>query len=234
MRILAWLHAEIEPPGRLADVVAARGGCIESNLVPAEGVRDPRGYDGLLIMGGPQSANDTHLPYIRRELELLRRLIAEEVPILGICLGAQLLARAAGAAITPAPMRELGWFRVTPTPGGMEDPLFESLPGEGLHVFQWHGETFSLPEGAVLLATAEHVPHQAFRLGRRQYGLQFHVEADAGMVERWLAAGEEERRHLGASGIAALRADHARHMENAHAFCRRMGLAWLERCRTSP
>ncbi len=133
-------------------------------------------------MGGPQSANDNHLPYIRDELSWLEQRLAEGMPMLGICLGAQLMAKAAGGRVTGSPQRELGWYPVYPTADTVSDPLFAAMPESGLTVFQWHGETFSIPDRATLIASHPAVPSQAMRLGRAQYGLQFHVEVDAPLI----------------------------------------------------
>lgn len=227
MRILVWQHIQVEPPALLADVIRQQGHQVDTTLVQQPGPKSHDGYDGLIVMGGPQSANDVHLSYIAAELELLRQAIAADVPVLGVCLGAQLLAKAAGAKVLPSPVRELGWYKVLPTSAAKDDPLFALLPQAGLHVFQWHGETFSLPRDATLLATAQDVPHQAFRTGSCQYGLQFHVEADEALIRSWIAAGDDERRHLGKNGVAGIYADTHRYAAGAHGYCRNMCQAWL-------
>ena len=147
--------------------------------------------------------------------------------MLGICLGAQLIARAAGGSVSSSPLRELGWCPVFPTPASSTDPLFSSLPEAGLSVFQWHGETFSLPDGSSLIATHPDVPSQAFRLGKAQYGVQFHVEVDAPLITQWIANGESERAHLGASGIEELNHATPTHLETMRDFCRQMTHNWL-------
>ncbi|MDX8401788.1 MAG: type 1 glutamine amidotransferase, partial [Mariprofundaceae bacterium] len=107
------------------------------------------------------------------------------------------------------------------------DPLFQLLR-PARQVFQWHGETFSLPVGARLLATHPDVPYQVFRLNEGQYGLQFHLEADAELIEQWIAFGENERQALGPEGLARIRREHASFMASAHALCRAMLDAWLK------
>ena len=116
------------------------------------------------------------------------------------------------------------------------DPLFSPLPEAGLCVFQWHGETFSLPEEGQLLAHHPNVPGQAFRLGSCQYGLQFHVEVDAPKIESWIEAGDSERKQLGIEGLADIR-DHLDRLAPMHAFCTTLMQAWLDLAqarRTSP
>lgn len=184
-------------------------------------------YAGIIIMGGPQSANDTHLSCIRTELRWLERCIAEGKPMLGICLGAQLMAKAAGGSISKSPKRELGWHPVFPAPQAATDPLFSDIPASGLTVFQWHGETFSLPLLTTLLACHPDVPAQAFRIGKGQYGLQFHVEVNTGLIGQWIEAGDGEREHLGCSGIVALHAATPLHLEAMQDFCRSMMRNWL-------
>ncbi len=228
MRFLVIEHLEIEPPALIGSYLAEQGHALETcrrwrgDTLPAT-----EGFAGLILMGGPQSANDDSA-MIREELAWLAPRIEEGMPMLGVCLGAQLMAKAAGGEIAPSPVRELGWFPVFPAAGAKGDPLFGDWPKGGEHVFQWHGETFSLPERATLLAMHPEVPHQAFRLARGQYGLQFHLEADAELIEQWIAAGESEREALGAQGLARIREDHPRHMARAHSRCRAMLEAWLE------
>lgn len=144
------------------------------------------GYGGLVVLGGPMSANDTEgHPHLVTELRLIEEALAKGVPILGICLGAQLLARVLGAQVRPSPEKEIGWYEVQLTPEGTRDRLLRHI-GNSARIFQWHGETFDIPAGAVHLATSTGCPNQAFRYGDRAYGLQFHLEVDQPMIERWL------------------------------------------------
>jgi GMP synthase (glutamine-hydrolysing) len=112
--------------------------------------------------------------------------VERELPVLGICLGAQLIARALGAEVRAAPEKEIGWYDVTVTAAGRDDPVLGQLaPCE--KIFQWHGDTFDLPSGAVHLASSAACAHQAFRYGDRIYALQFHLEVDEPLIERWLS-----------------------------------------------
>jgi hypothetical protein len=111
-------------------------------------------------------------------------VLAEEVPFLGVCLGGQLLAKSCGAQVTKSPHEEKGWFDVKLTAAGAHDSLFRGLP-DTFPVFQWHEDTFAVPEGAALLAFAETCRNQAFRVGNAAYGLQFHLEITPEMVESW-------------------------------------------------
>jgi len=228
MQTLVLQHLEIEPPALITDIIYKTGHNIDTvrlwlnETVPDELNR----WDGIIIMGGPQSANDALPAYIRDEIALLKEAIKADFPVLGICLGAQLLARAAGATITSSPVRELGWYPVYPTGQATKEPLFRHMDAEQM-VFQWHGETFSLPENASLLATHPDVPNQAFRIGTCQYGLQFHFEVDRTLIRQWVNAGVSERKHLGSRGVQAMMDATDRYLPSMHRFCTQAIHAWL-------
>ncbi len=123
-------------------------------------------------------------PFLKKEDLFIRGVLREEVPFLGICLGSQLLAKACGAAVTKSPEKEIGWYDVQLTGEGQEDDLFRGL-GQTLSVLQWHGDTFAVPDGGILLATGRPCRNQAFKMGSCAYGLQFHPEVTADMVRAW-------------------------------------------------
>jgi GMP synthase-like glutamine amidotransferase len=138
---------------------------------------------GLIFMGGPMSANDD-FAYLRQELEIIRQAVDRGQPVLGVCLGSQLLAKALGARVYRNAAKEIGWFDVHLTDAGGRDPVLSGLdPTET--VFHWHGETFDLPDGAVGLAYSRLTRHQAFRVGPNAYGLQFHLEVTPEMISDW-------------------------------------------------
>jgi len=189
-RILVLQHHPLEHPAAFAD--ALRRGGAELDVVRAfAGDGHPRAlapYDGLIVMGGPMSVGDDDLhPWLRDERALVAQAIAADTPTLGICLGSQLIASVAGAAVGRGPAAEIGWYRIAPTMDARDDPLFtdDTLPFAAL---EWHADGFSLPPGAVGLASSAQYPVQAFRIGRRVYGLLFHVEIDAEQIERWCDA----------------------------------------------
>ncbi len=149
----------------------------------------------LVFLGGPMSVNDEgEYPYLAEEKRVIRQAVAENKPVLGICLGAQLIASALGARVYPGEVKELGWYRLLLTEAGAQDSVFSALPKEH-EVFQWHGETFELPRGAVLLAGSELYPNQAFRVGR-SYALQYHLEVTLGMIEDWVRSEPEVRERV--------------------------------------
>lgn len=142
-------------------------------------------FDAWLVMGGPMNVDETNrYPYLPVEKDLLANLIAWDRPVLGICLGAQLIARACGAKVYPKRPKEIGLYTVDITAEGKQDFLFCNMDNS-LQVFQWHGDTFDLPPGAVRLARSERFENQAFRLGKRVYALQFHIEADLRIARQW-------------------------------------------------
>ncbi|MFT4569640.1 MAG: GMP synthase (glutamine-hydrolyzing), partial [Candidatus Binatia bacterium] len=144
------------------------------------------GYDGVVVLGGPMSADDsTNHPHLATEVDVLRTALERDMPILGICLGAQLLALALGGQITRNHRKEIGWYPVSPTAQGLADPLIGEF-GPTEPVFHWHGDTFSIPNDAVHLATSQNCTNQAFRYGDNAWGFQFHLEVDEPMIERWL------------------------------------------------
>lgn len=146
---------------------------------------DAAAHDALVVLGGEQSALDDGLhPYLPDLARLMRRFGAAGRPVLGICLGSQMLARAHGAANLLGTAPEFGWQEMRRTPEARNDPVLSALP-DRFHSFQWHSDTFTLPEGATHLATGDAVAHQAFRIGRASYGMQFHFEANRAVVADW-------------------------------------------------
>jgi GMP synthase (glutamine-hydrolysing) len=148
------------------------------------------GLGGLVVMGGPMGVHDDDTyHWLAAERDLIRDAVTLGLPVLGVCLGAQQLAAALGAEVTTGPVEEVGAGQVELTAAGRVDPVFgpeyRGLSGTTVPCVHWHQDTFTLPEGSVHLAATRRFPHQAFRLGRRVYGLQFHVEVDAALAESW-------------------------------------------------
>jgi GMP synthase (glutamine-hydrolysing) len=188
--ILVFRHARREHLGWIAPCLGEGGLEFEYADLNENGRRhvSAASASGLIVMGGPMSVNDD-LPYLRRELGVIDEALAAGKPILGICLGAQLVAKALGADVYRNPVKEIGWGPITRTDAGHRDPLFAGLrdPETVLH---WHEETFDLPRAAILLASSDNCRHQAFRYGSNVYAIQFHLEATPDMIENWSAAEE--------------------------------------------
>lgn len=189
-RAVVIQHLEPEGPALIGSALAAAG--VDVAVVrPDRGDAVPTtldGVDGLVVMGGPMSArSDAGFPSRGAEIALLRGALAAGTPTLGVCLGSQLLAAAGDGEVRPGTGLEVGWGEVTTTADAAADPLLAGIRG-ALPVLHWHGETFTLPPGAVLLASSPAYPHQAFRLGPAAWGLQFHLEVDAAAVARFVAA----------------------------------------------
>jgi len=187
MRILSVTHGPTVPGGVFDEVVEADGHELERWSVPLGGApRPPGSYDAVMVFGGSMHPDqDEHFGWLEREADFLRAVLEEQVPAIGVCLGAQLLARAAGAWVGPARAPEIGWFEVELTPDGRADPVLGVLPPR-TEAFQWHRYTFGIPDGGTELARSD-VCTQAFRLGRHAWGLQFHAEVTWPMLEAWAA-----------------------------------------------
>jgi len=185
MEILVFRHVPFEHLGLIARALENHG--LRYRYV--EWFADPEApapwqeAAGLIFMGGPMSANDD-LPWLRQELRLIEAACQAGKPVLGVCLGAQLIAKAAGARVYPNAVKEIGWAPVYWTEAASTDALFRGLR-QPETVFHWHGETFDLPAGAVWLAYTENCRHQAFRLGDSVWGIQFHLEVTPEMIADW-------------------------------------------------
>jgi GMP synthase (glutamine-hydrolysing) len=144
------------------------------------------GYHGLVILGGPMNVDqESRYPHLTHEMELIEQALKKDLPILGICLGAQLIAKVLGAEVRPNSAKEIGWHPVDRSPESRDDPVFAHF-AERENLFHWHSQTFDLPSGAAHLASSQLCANQAFRHGDKVYGFQFHLEVDEPMVERWL------------------------------------------------
>ena len=232
-RALVLQHVDIEGPERIADICQELGLAVQT-LPLHQGAPAPAHPpdDALLVvMGGPMNVSDRSdpaYPFLDLEIALLRSALASKAPVLGVCLGAQLLAHAAGGSVHPnlapdargklTPRLELGWGPIT-LHGRDTEPAFAGLP-EWMTVLHWHGEVFELPPDAVCLASSPVCPNQAFRLGDRAYGLQFHIEVGEQTVARWAYDDTDfVRQALGPNGVERLIADNARQAPRAFPAC---------------
>ncbi len=175
MRAHFLQHVEFEGLGSIANWLTKGGYEITcTRFFDRAELPDPEAIDLLIIMGGPMSVNDeAEFPWLVAEKRFIREAIDSAVPVLGVCLGAQLIAAAAGARVYRNPVREIGWFPVYSIPAN-DSSVFQFPPQ--VKVFHWHGETFDLPERAIRIAKGDKCENQAFQLGRSVIGLQFHLE----------------------------------------------------------
>ena len=187
-KILIVKHIESEGAGTLETYYRGRG-FVPVTLELGKGEPLPvtaEGYKAVIIMGGPMSVYDEDkFPFLKGENKFIKELIKAEVPFLGICLGAQLLAKAAGAKVVKAPVKEIGWSEIRLTEEGQRDPIFKNIPKK-YNVFQWHGDMFLIPDKGTLLCDSENGINQAFKYGKNAYGLQFHIEATPVMIGSWI------------------------------------------------
>jgi GMP synthase (glutamine-hydrolysing) len=184
MRVLSVTHGASVPGGVFDEAAEAAGHVLERWNVPDGDAPAPASHDAVMVFGGSMHPDqDDRFGWLQREDEFLRETLAAGVPVFGVCLGAQMLARAAGAAVGPADAPEIGWLDVSLTDAGSEDPVLGVLR-PATTVFQWHHYTFELPPGAVELAKSN-VCLQAFRLDPPAWGIQFHAEVTLPMLTAW-------------------------------------------------
>lgn len=187
MTILFVQHVNNEGPGHFMQVLHEHNVPFQI-LETSSSVSFSRPSDvrGVIILGGPMNVDqESDYPFLVEEKVFIRELIREEIPLLGICLGAQLIGQAAGGSVFKASDKEMGWYKVDLCKEGEQDFLFRGLP-KSFHVFQWHEDTFSIPPQGKRLVTAAGCANQGFKVGKRCYGIQFHLEADSTMTNGWL------------------------------------------------
>jgi GMP synthase (glutamine-hydrolysing) len=211
-RIMVFQHVAAEPLGTLDRLIRERGHRVKFVNFDRQPDARPKldRYRGLIVLGGPMNVEDraTRM-HLQTEIEVIGEALAAGKPVLGICLGAQLLAHALGAQVRRHDVSEIGWYDLQLSEAGHADPVFAAI-GARAPVFQWHSYTFDLPATATHLAHTPTCANQAFRHGSNAYGFQFHLEMDHALIERWLAL-PGYREDLIAAGIGrdadAIRAD---------------------------
>ncbi|MFQ5964168.1 MAG: type 1 glutamine amidotransferase [Candidatus Scalinduaceae bacterium] len=194
MKVIIIKHIDIEGPGTIAEF-------LDDNNIPysvidifnGEGLPDSLSDTSAIItLGGPMNVyEEDKYPFLKQEDEFLKEAIEKDIPTLGFCLGSQLIAKAGGAEVKKAPEKEIGWFQISLSSDCTNDSLFRDFPKE-IVVFQWHGDTFEIPDGALRLAKSAICPNQAFRIGNNVYGLQFHVEVTEEMIKQWIDSYKDE------------------------------------------
>jgi GMP synthase-like glutamine amidotransferase len=193
MRLHVLKHMPFEGPGAVATWAAERGHALRTTeLAYGQALPLPADFDGLVLMGGPMSVNEEdRYPWLRPEKALVRESLAAGKRILGVCLGAQMIASALGAQVRPNELKEIGWFPLESLPSAVGHPLWAAMP-RTLPVFHWHGETFDLPPGAVHLARSAACEHQAYAIGGRVLALQCHLEVDQKSLREMVEGGADE------------------------------------------
>jgi GMP synthase (glutamine-hydrolysing) len=202
---IALRHVPFESLGQLEPVLTAQGFDIRLIDVPVSGLNADliKDADLLVVLGGPISVYEEHLyPWLLDELRLIEWRLSHQKPTLGLCLGAQFMARALGARVYPGVKKEIGWSPLVLTEAGQQCFLSEIRERAVLH---WHGDTFDLPSGATLLASTDLTPHQAFQYGNHAVALQFHLEVTAEHLEAWYVGHTCELSHWGQMSIPELR-----------------------------
>ncbi len=176
MNVHYLMHVPFEGLGSMESWFVARGHTLSrTRLFAGESLPSMEALDWLIVMGGPMGVDDEHrFPWLGREKAFIEQTLQRDIPVLGICLGAQLLAHVLGAAVTRNREREIGWFPTRLTEQGRDLPVLAGLPGE-FTAFHWHGDRFDIPAGAIRVAASEACDNQAF-VYRRAVGLQFHLE----------------------------------------------------------
>jgi GMP synthase-like glutamine amidotransferase len=190
MRVLCLTHEHDGPAGLFADVIRERGDeLLEWNVSQGPSPEAPEAFDALVVFGGSMHVDQEEKhPWLPAQHDLMREAVERGQPLMGVCLGGQLLARATGAHVGPAPRPEIGWFEIELTPEGEADPVVGALPAR-FDAFQWHSYAFEVPPGGALLARNAVCP-QAFRIGEAAWGVQFHPEVTREMLEAWRAGAD--------------------------------------------
>ncbi|OGQ83902.1 MAG: hypothetical protein A3F90_12020 [Deltaproteobacteria bacterium RIFCSPLOWO2_12_FULL_60_19] len=205
-KVLIIQHVRAETPGTIGEIL--RAAHIPIKIVRLyDGQRVPDSLadaGGLVVMGGPMGVYEQdRYPFLRCELRLIEQALKKEKPVLGVCLGSQLLAAALGAEVKPGKRKEIGWHRVRLKQSAATDPLWGGIPSS-FTAYHWHGDVFALPRGAVSLASSDMARHQAFRYGKNAYGFLFHMEVTEKIIGEMARAFTDELRQANLKGAAIL------------------------------
>lgn len=203
MKALVVQPVEICGPGLIKDILEKSGWQLDIRLMDKPRTTLPNDltcFNALIILGGPLNVyEEDSYPYLRQVDQLIKEAIQKDMPVLGACLGGQLIAKALGAPVIRNPVQEIGWYGMRLTAAGIKSPFFKDLPGE-FPVFHWHSDTFTLPNGAINLAATKYCANQAFSCGPRVLAVQFHLEITPDIIRDWnreWSGGIEEYHRLG-------------------------------------
>lgn len=233
-KILVFQHVPYEPLGTLDPLLKAAGFRIRYVNFGRDASQRPAldKYEAVIVLGGPMNSDqiDTY-PNLITEVAIIREAVDRDMSVLGICLGAQLLAKALGGTVTRNPRREIGWYDVDLTEAGADDPVLSAFALRQ-RVFQWHEDGITIPDGVVHLAQSEASRVQAFRYGDHAYGFQFHLEVDASLVERWLTVPDNQavlRDEVGTVDPERIRRQTRREIEALEALSNATFSRWIGR-----
>jgi GMP synthase-like glutamine amidotransferase len=227
MKALVFENSPGDRVGTFGEMLLQKGWDFE-NVYLHSGAAIPEDwqrYDLLVAMGGPMNVHEEETyPYLREEIRVLEEALKGGLPVLGFCLGAQLMAKALGSSVYKGFRKEIGWYKARLTPDGMKDAVVRLLP-ETFMAFQWHGDTFELPAGATLVISSENYANQAMRFGTLSYGFQFHFEIRKDMIIEWLEDGSEEIEEMGGKAFK----EKVYHDTETHIACfHRMAASFFE------
>jgi GMP synthase (glutamine-hydrolysing) len=238
-KILVFQHVPYEPLGTLDPLLKEAGFRIRYVNFGRDPHQRPslEKYEALIVLGGPMNAHqiDTY-PNLVTEVDVIREAVDSGMSVLGICLGAQLLAKALGGRVSRNDEREIGWYDVQLTEAGRADPVISSF-APTQQVFQWHEDGISLPDGVLHLARSAASPVQAFRYGDHAYGFQFHLEVDGSLVERWLTVPDNQAMLAAEAGRVdpqAIRRQTADSIDALQALSRETFSRWIDRFEIAP
>jgi GMP synthase (glutamine-hydrolysing) len=238
-KVLVFQHVPYEPLGTLDPLLKGSGFRIRYVNFGREPASRPTldGYEALIILGGPMNSDQIDsYPNLITEVEIIREAVDRNMSVLGICLGAQLLAKALGGAVSRNEVREIGWYEVEMTEAGLRDPVLSCF-APTQEVFQWHEDGITLPPGADLLASSSASPVQAFRFGTHAYGFQFHLEANRPLIDRWFSVPAhrevllQEEGHIDPEAISKQADTSVRRLER---LSRDTFSRWIDRFEISP
>ena len=229
--VLIFRHTATEGPGYFAEFLDRHAIPWQLLRIDAgDAVPDTlNGYSGLCLMGGPMSVNDD-LPWIHLELALIRQAVEQDVPVIGHCLGGQLMSKALGGAITLNPVKEIGWGEVRVTDTDASRDWLGDTP-QPMNVFHWHGETFSIPPGAVRVLENAHCANQAFVLNDRHFGMQCHVEMTPELITSWCENGADEIAASSSPAVqsaAAMQSDVENKTHQLHTISDKIYSRWIQ------